>query len=76
MINVGSLSLPLLKVNIAELLGTLPSIFTCSESDLHEKTVSLVAGPFVSDIRQMVSVLYPECQLDDSNVGMIKMDDV
>lgn len=76
MINVGSLSLPLLKINIAELLGTLPSIFTCPDSDLHEKTVSLVAGPFVSDIRQMVSVLYPECRLDDSNVGMIMMHDM
>ena len=69
MISVGSLSLPLLKVNIADILGDLTTQFSCSMEQLEGKSVTIFPGPYMKDICQMIEALYSGCSYSSSNVG-------
>ena len=66
--SVGSLSLPLLKVNIADILGDLTTQFACSMEQLEGRTVTIFPGPYMKEIGQMIESLYPVCAYNSSSV--------
>ena len=62
-INAGSLSLPVLKVNIVDICGRLSSFSETLQS------VVIYPGTFESEVRQMLQFLFPDVRCTDDKVG-------
>lgn len=67
-INPGSLSLPLLKINIVDVLSDLTTQFECSQEELKEKSISILPGSFVNEVKQMLERVYPSCSCECNEV--------
>ena len=68
MINAGNLSLPVFKINLVSILGELPTFFQCTEGECNGKFVVIYPGLYIEEIKEMLRIVYPECE--------VKMDDV
>ena len=68
MVNAGNLTLPVFKINLVSILGELPALFECGEAECKGKIVVVYPGLYLEEIKEMLRVLYPECE--------VKMDDV